>query len=39
MDADSGAELAGLDPDLLLSTASVAKLFALVELASADGGR
>jgi beta-lactamase class A len=34
VDADAGAELASLDPDLVLSTASVAKVFALVELAS-----
>ena len=34
VDADVGAELAGLDPDLVLSTASVAKVFALVELSS-----
>jgi beta-lactamase class A len=34
LDADTGVELAGHDADVLLSTASIAKVFALVELAS-----
>ena len=34
VDADTGADLAGREPGLVLPTASVAKVFALVELAA-----